>query len=99
VIDFYTGDENSPLPSPPLAPAADGSLATAPRQKAHIAMHLDVRPAIDTPAALLWRMKFSAMKFFERFAARLPFSLPFPKFGSLKDSRPGDRGSDKEAGH
>jgi hypothetical protein len=77
VIDFYTGDESSPLPS---------ATAAAPRQKAHIAMHLDVRPAIDTPAALLWRIKFSAMKFLERCVPLLPFSLPFPKFGSLKDS-------------
>jgi hypothetical protein len=86
VIDFYTGDENSPLspprslPTNPSDPPASAPPSRPLGEKAHIAMHLDVRPALDSPGALFWRLKFSAFKIVQKYASLLPFSLPsFPK--------------------
>jgi hypothetical protein len=94
VIDFYTGDEKSPI-SPPQPSPPNGSATAAPPvrpqgEKAHIAMHLDVRPALDSPGALLWRLKFSAFKFFQKYSSLLPFSLPSPK------ATPKGKGEDKK---
>lgn len=94
VIDFYTGNENSPL-SPPQ-PSQPGSPAVVPArpqgEKAHIAMHLDVRPALDSPGALFWRLKFSAFKLFQKYSSFLPFSLP----SASPKVPPGGKGEEKK---
>ena len=65
VIDFYTGT--------PTVSSATGT--TSP-----VSMHLDVRPALDTPAALLYRMRYGVTEWFN--------SLNLRKF--LKDVERGD---------
>lgn len=87
VIDFYTGDENSPTTSQSPRPKGE---------RPHIAMHLDVRPALDTPQALFLRFKFSTMKFLQKYSSLFPFSTLFPKFGGSSSTDSSSKSSTEE---
>lgn len=67
VIDFYTGDEKS-------TPSSKGQLNSN-QPKPPISMHLDVRPALDSPSALYWRIQYNITKLFNKFTSNLPFSF------------------------
>ena len=65
MIDFYTGEDK------PLTSESKNSNQPKPA----ISMHLDVRPAVDSPSAIFWRVQYNAYKLFNKLSIYLPFSL------------------------